>query len=113
MDKNRKFKSLKLYIKVVQYTMYLKHKTCNTRIFIELKNSGKFKNIQGFQGPVSHPVYILVNLFNLATTKQLDIYIITIGNVFEKVHCLEYAPYRSGLGRIFVNKKFCLLGIIE
>ena len=28
------------YIKV--YTMYLKHKTCNTKIFIELKNSRKF-----------------------------------------------------------------------
>ena len=42
------FKSLKLNIKVVQYTMYLKHKTCNTKIFIELKNLRTFKN-QGWK----------------------------------------------------------------
>ena len=50
-NKNRKIKSLKLNIKVVQYTMYLKQKTCNTKIFIELKNSRTFKN-QGWKNTI-------------------------------------------------------------
>ena len=60
--------------------MYLKHKTCNTKIFIELKNprtfknqgwkkklfQEQFKNIQGFHGPVA------LDHTHLNTTPSLD-----------------------------------------